>query len=83
MICRLLRLCYVLDRYRAPIEAYINGVRGDALKNICIGVFMGDGLLFPRGDNSEIFDLIDQVNWHVWDVEEFFKDKVSFAGMLP
>ncbi len=89
MICRILRICHILDQYRVPIEAYINGARGDSLKHICFKAFMGsveyDLPFVPGGSNEKIWDLIDQANWHVRDVEDFFFDYcgVSFAGMLP
>ena len=83
MICRLLRIIYVLDMYKETIDAYANGVRGDKLRNLCFRVFFGEDLTFPKGWHGEILELIGAANDHVLDVEKFFDNRVSFAGMLP
>lgn len=86
MICALLRIIEVVELYRVAIDAYADGMRGDELKELCADTFFGDNLLFrdpPGGDQSAIWDLIHAANQHVWEVEEFFNNRVSFAGMLP
>lgn len=84
MICRLLRLCYVLDLYSVPIEAYADGLRGEDLEKLCFDTFFRDTPNLPTCPASwPIWDVIDAANHHIWDVEAFFRGKVSFAGLLP
>ena len=77
MICRLLIIIYVLEQYRIAIDAYIDGVRGDDLRKICWETFMVGSPGLP------LEDMMGPDNTHLWEVERFFNNKVSFAGMLP
>lgn len=76
MIYRLLRIIYVLEQYRIPIDAYIDGVRGDDLKKICLEIFMGSPPM-------PLEDMMGPDNTHLWRVEKFFNKRTNFAGMLP
>jgi len=82
MLCDLMTLCSVLDAYSHLIEEYRRGVRGKELSIVAFGVMFGD-ILPTRRSTKELADLFDDVEDHVFNVEDFFTDKVNFSGMLP
>lgn len=81
MLCDLMTLCSIIDAYSHLIEEYRRGVRGKELSAVAADVMFGNK--FPRRTTCEPGELYDDVEDHVWNVENFFTDKVNFSGMVP